>query len=281
MTDYIKNLTPEQEALIPEYVEKYKKIACSTEPVDQEEVVTLINKLYECHGYEPPKEIKFLPSPRAVVDESGADPYDLIFGNDGAFWFAFYDFFDDNFEQIKYDPEYYALRDVCLNGGTFVCSEDTVYMSERPVFVNELDENHQLHAEDGPAIRFADGWAIYSWHGVQVPGKFFDKEWLTAERALTWENLEERRVACELVGWYEILQQLKATTVDKDGDPSIGELVECMLPDDDEPQKFLIVRCATERTFALEVPRDMKTALEANSWTWGLDEKQYIPQVQS
>ena len=48
-----------------------------------------------------------------------------------------------------------------------------------------------------------------------------------------------------------------------------------------EDQNFLIVRCATERTFALEVPNNMKTALEANAWTWGLEANVYKPEIQT
>jgi len=33
------------------------------------------------------------------------------------------------------------------------------------------------------------------------------------------------------------------------------------------------VRCGTGRTFALPVPPDMKTAIQANAWTYGLDPK--------
>ena len=47
-------------------------------------------------------------------------------------------------------------------------------------------------------------------------------------------------------------------------------------------EKFLRVLYGTKREFALPVPPDMKTALQAQSWTWGLDEKDFtIPEVRT
>ena len=95
---------------------------------------------------------------------------------------------------------------------------------------------------------------------------------LTAKKALKWENVEQRRAAIEIVGWASVLEQLHAVTIDQDEDPQIGRLVEASIPDVGK-EKFLIVECGTKRIFALPVPPDMKTALQANSWTYGVDEQ--------
>ena len=50
----------------------------------------------------------------------------------------------------------------------------------------------------------------------------------------------------------------------------IGTLLEVNLPDIGK-EKFLKVLCGTGREFAIPVPPFMKTALEANAWTYGLD----------
>ena len=59
--------------------------------------------------------------------------------------------------------------------------------------------------------------------------------------------------------------------IDRDEDPEIGELVEVEIPEIGR-EKFLRVLCGTGREFALPVPPDMKTALQANSWTFGFDD---------
>lgn len=93
-------------------------------------------------------------------------------------------------------------------------------------------------------------------------------------------NMEQRRAACEMIGWDKILHELKAKTIDRDDDPEIGELVEVELPESGK-ERFLRVRCGTGRRFALCVPREMKTALEANAWTWNLKPNEYNPEVRT
>ncbi len=103
---------------------------------------------------------------------------------------------------------------------------------------------------------------------------------MTPAIALTWKNIEQRRCACEILGWINILKELKAKTIEKDEDPQIGELVEVTIPDIGK-EKFLRVECGTGREFAMPVPPEMKTALEANAWTWGLEAYQYQPEVRT
>jgi len=179
------------------------------------------------------------------------------------------------FEKYKYWEE------AAIHGTFRVMHEDFCIVSDFPE-VLKVDDQNRPHCQDGPSHRWRDGWELYHWHGVKVP-----KEWiinpghLTAKMALTWDNIEERRAACEILGWAKILKELKAKVIDTDGDPEIGELVEVDLPDIGK-EKFLRVLCGTGREFALPVPPDMKTALQAQSWTWGIDQKDFIkPEVRT
>ncbi len=179
------------------------------------------------------------------------------------------------FEKYKY------WEQAAIHGTFRVMHEDFCIVSDFPE-VLKVDDQNRAHCQDGPSHRWRDGWEQYHWHGVQVP-----KEWimnpghLTAKMALTWENIEERRAACEILGWAKILKELKAKVIDTDGDPEIGELVEVDLPDIGK-EKFLRVLCGTGREFALPVPPDMKTALQAQSWTWGIDQKDFIkPEIRT
>jgi hypothetical protein len=145
--------------------------------------------------------------------------------------------------------------------------ENVLAISDRPEFIKR-DNANRLHAEDGPSISYRDGWALYHWHGVSVPAEWIcDRKSLTPKLALTHQNVEQRRAACEMIGWLRILSELNAKTIDKDVDPEIGELVEVDLPDAG-PTRFIRVLCGTKRSFALCVPREMKTALEANAACW-------------
>lgn len=148
---------------------------------------------------------------------------------------------------------------------------DFVMVSERPLNINR-DANGRLHSATGPAISWPDGWGLYMWHGLRVPAEWIlhpDK--LDPQTALNWKNVEQRRAAAEIIGWARVLDALKARSVDKDEDPQIGELLEVDLPDSPK-QKFLRVRCGTQRTFCLPVPPEMKTALQANAWTFRIED---------
>ena len=141
--------------------------------------------------------------------------------------------------------------------------ENMVIVSERPSRVRWDDES-RLHCENGPAIEYADGYSLSSWHGQPIPG-----EWVTgrppkASEALHWSNMDQRAAACEIVGWANILDELDAKVIDDSGDHVWGRLVEVDLPDSGR-ERFLDALCGTMRRFALPVPPQTKTVDEAQS----------------
>ena len=159
--------------------------------------------------------------------------------------------------------------------------QNVLALSDRPSSIKR-DDQGRLHCENGPAISYRDGWALWFWHGVSVPQEWIlDKSSLTAKDALGQENTEKRRAACEIVGWARILKDLKAKTINVDS-PQIGTLVEVDLPDSGK-EKFLRVMCGTGREFAIPVPKDVKTAMQANLWTYGIDgsDKSLLPEVRT
>ena len=166
---------------------------------------------------------------------------------------------------------YKYWEEAAIHGSFRVMHPEFCFVSDFPE-VLRVDEQSRSHCETGPSHRWRDGWSLYHWHGVEVPGEWIeDKASLTPEIALRWENIEQRRAACEILGWTKMLAALKAKTIDKDDDPEIGELIEAAIPDSGE-ERFLRVLCGTKREFVLPVPREMKTALQANAWTFGFDD---------
>lgn len=141
------------------------------------------------------------------------------------------------------------------------------------------DAQNRPHCEDGPSHEWRDGWRLYHWHGVRIPDKWLSGKKPTAAEAISWPNIEQRRAACEIVGWSNILKELSSKVIDKD-DPEIGTLLECEIPDSGK-ERFLQVMCGTGREFVLPVPREMKSALEANAWTYGLDKLSFKPEVRT
>jgi hypothetical protein len=151
-----------------------------------------------------------------------------------------------------------------------IATRDWLIVSRSPVV--KRDAEHRLHCEDGPAVRYTDGWSIYAWHGTRIPAEWIThRATLTAATALTHENLEQRLAACQILGWEKILSELDARTIDTDH-PRIGTLVEVDLPGAGT-ERFLRVQCGTGRTFALWVDGSVKTAYAANLST--------VPQLKS
>ncbi|AUT02054.1 hypothetical protein CLI64_17605 [Nostoc sp. CENA543] len=58
-----------------------------------------------------------------------------------------------------------ALQNLVQNCGWILIVNDTCIVCDRPMQIL-LDENHQLHAENQPAVKFRDGFSIYAQHGT-------------------------------------------------------------------------------------------------------------------
>jgi len=148
--------------------------------------------------------------------------------------------------------------------------QDVAVITERHSGIHR-DAEGRLHCEDGYAIEWPGGWGFCVWHGTRVPDEWIlDKASLTPEIALGWPNVEQRRAALEILTWDRVIRELGATVVDEHSDPQIGTLLRVDLPDS-PGQQFLRVLCGTGRTFALPVPPEVRTALEANAWTYDVD----------
>ena len=198
--------------------------------------------------------------------------YHRFAGQHLAYYIAFYSFAAKI--GVKFDADHWRIFQGWAALAESVCwwspYDGVCIISDRPRKAS-FDAERRLHCETGAAIQFSDGWGMHAWHGQRVPAEWIDdKPSLTAKTALTWENVEQRRAACEILGWHRILAELDAKTIDRDAEATIGELVEVTL--DGQRERFIKVLCGTGREFALPVPPTMQTALQANAWTYGIDD---------
>ena len=201
----------------------------------------------------------------------------------GNFWSGttcFLSFFKDIVKLPLDYTKYEFWEKATIHGSYRIMHPEFCMISDRPR-VLKLDDQGRPHCEDGPYIQWSDGMGMYAWHGTMVPEYWImQRDLLTATDALKWDNVEQRRVACEIVGWNNILKNLNAKTIQKDDDPQIGELVEVEIPEVGT-EKFLRVTCGTGREFALPVPPNMETALQANAWTYGIEDFEYKPEIRT
>jgi len=186
--------------------------------------------------------------------------------------------------RIEYDEQSNNLldlwADLAKSSGWWFPLEDTCFMAERHEVI-KFDAEKRLHCEVGPAILCRDGFEVYAWHGTRVPAEWIkEKDNIDPKMALTWENIEQRRCLAEILGWDQVLKQLRPTVVDQHSDPEIGVLLRVDLPEAPGEQ-FLKVACGTGRDFVLPVPPDVRTAQAAQDWMWDLETGQYNPEVRT
>lgn len=289
MSEKIMSLTPAQEALMSKYRDDWIKIGFSTEPLNFEKAKEAICLAYEFAGLSHPTQFYVADSPMSAIaliqkmnpTMSASEIFNSsIYGSQDASWLSFYEYFRD-VVGLESCNKLSGLIELAKHCGWANVYEDMVVLQHRPSHI-KLDDEKRLHCENGPAILYRDGFSVYAWHGTRIPSDWIEnKASLTAKTALTWENIEQRRAACEILGWAKILEELDAKTIDEDGDPEIGTLLEVDLPDIGK-ERFLKVKCGTGRTFAIPVPPDMKTAIEAQSWTYGMSLDEFkVPEVRT
>ena len=181
-------------------------------------------------------------------------------------------------------PEYEKYKyweNAAIEGGFRAMHEDFCIVSDFPVHI-KVDDEMRAHCEDGPSHLWRDGWALYHWHGQEIPTEWItDPSSLTPEIALTWENVDQRSAACEILGWHNIINALNPTVIDTDDDPQIGRLVEIDLPDHGK-QKFIHAMCGTGREVAVMADASATSVLEAQAASYGLNKDDFIiPEIRT
>lgn len=263
MVKKIESLTEEQENKFPQYVDEWLKIGLSTAPVDKFMTEKYVKQAYENVGLDTTNlEFEYRCSPEKEHISA------IMWNNLSASFISFYNFMrrEVGVQNISNFDCFYELAKCC---GPIALYDTKAIVYERPVEI-KFDEQGRLHSEAGPAILYRDGFSVYAWHGVRIPKGWIEDSPPSPADALRWDNMEQRRAACEIIGWDNILDLLDAKVIDEDKDPMIGTLVEVDIPDIGR-EKFIRVLCGTGRSFALPVPPEMTTALEANAWTYDLD----------
>ncbi|MGW4365909.1 DUF6745 domain-containing protein [Nocardia takedensis] len=175
-----------------------------------------------------------------------------------------------------------VLRDlaaVAEQAGWWWPYEKLVVLSERPTELHR-DEAGRLDRGDGPALAYADGFALFAWRGMPVPAEFLDGlRTLTAERIRTEENAELRRVMLEYYGYDRYLDESGAKPIHRD---ETGVLWRIELLGDEDVTMVEVINSTpepdgTSRTYWLRVPPDTTTARAGVAWTFGLTAEEYEP----
>ncbi|MEU8802756.1 DUF6745 domain-containing protein [Spirillospora sp. NPDC048819] len=187
---------------------------------------------------------------------------------------------------VVFPPEQNRLLDLWAtlvrSCGWWWPREHVCVVSERPVEIHTEvwgdEEQVRLHRPDGPALRFADGWAVHAWHGTKVPSWVIDDP--SVERIMRETNIEVRRCAIEKIGWGEYIDQAGLRLVAAAPDPG-NPGSELRLYDLREQTRVLLAvngsveRDGHRRRYGLTVPGGIEDPIAAAGWTYGLSADQY------
>ncbi|MFJ6572753.1 DUF6745 domain-containing protein [Streptomyces sp. NPDC091292] len=176
-----------------------------------------------------------------------------------------------------------GLAAVARSAGWWWPFERVAVVCERPTELHR-DEAGRLDHAEGPALAFPDGFSLYAWRGMPVPGDFLKElSALTPERIREEENAELRRVMLEHFGYDRYLTESGAVPVHRD---ETGVLWRIALTGDEDVVMVEVVNSTpepdgTSRTYWLRVPPTTRTAKEGVAWTFGLAAEAYEPERQT
>ena len=71
--------------------------------------------------------------------------------------------------------------------------ENIVLVCDRPSEIHK-DARGRLHNQHGPAVSFSDGYAVYFWHGRNIPLDKKDKKWIITEYPLEHTGRQRHEV---------------------------------------------------------------------------------------
>jgi hypothetical protein len=174
---------------------------------------------------------------------------------------------------------------VARSAGPWWALERLAIVSERPLRLS-LDERGMLHSTEGPALAYADGFALWADHGVTVPAWLVtEPERLAVKHIDAERNTEVRRVMIERFGAERLVREGGSTLVHED---AAGRLWRREFTEGwSEPVVMVEVVNSTpepdgsHRTYFLRVPPSTRSATAAVAWTFGMRESEYTPAQQT
>jgi hypothetical protein len=205
-------------------------------------------------------------------------------GNQWSGWIAYLSFFKD---VVKLElPEYEKFKhyeSAAIHAGPRVMHPDFCIVSDRPEIL-KVDDQNRPHCDDGPFCRWRDGSALYSVHGVRVPAWLIEcPDRLTIKTIEAEQNAEVRRVMIERYGSDRYLIDSGAGEIHRD---DFGILYRKEIAGDEALVMVKVINSTAEpdgsfKDYFLRVPPQMKRAKEAVAWTFGKEESEYAPLIET
>lgn len=179
----INELTPEQEAKIPYYRQKFLEIGLSTAPVNKEKAEEAVRKSYEYLHAKDPANCSANPtfmwadgikagaklaaqlakgSDDVTSEEISAQADMASYGSFEAYWVSTYSFIANELP-VEKDPLVEIVENIVKECGVYWTFDDVVVMTPKPTKI--VMDGEKLSNTEGPAIEYPNGEAIYAYKG--------------------------------------------------------------------------------------------------------------------
>ena len=168
-----------------------------------------------------------------------------------------------------------ATEDAAKTHGWWWPMHGAVVLTDRPSRLFR-DDQDRLHAGDGPAIGYRDGYGLWAWHGVRVTQQIIESpETLKPAEILQERDAEIRRVMVERFGPDRLMSAANPEVLHEDVD-GVGKprrLLRIRLEEDEPLVMVEVVNSSPEpdgvfRNYLLRVPPDTQTCHQAIAWTF-------------
>ena len=161
----------------------------------------------------------------------------------------------------------------------FTLLPDLVILEDIPVDGPHRDDQNALHHASKPVLKWANGFEIYAWRGRVVP-----KEVIKSPSKMDWQtirnerNAEVRRIMLERFGSERYMKESGAKLVDSRTD-ALGHPLRLWRASEPRGRESLTMLEVTNSTpepdgtrksYFLRVPPMIRSAEEAQAWTYNL-----------
>ena len=197
-------------------------------------------------------------------------------------WVAFYDFIQHTGYFINYDfKPLNNFRNLLVSGLYEIHVFDGLCIVSSMPKVKQ-DDQKRLHCENDPAAIWPDGFSMWYYHGMAIPGHWVEnKESITAEEIKKESNAERRRALRDILKadqYYELLGGVNELDHDTDNQGHEMILYESKEIDSvvDKKIQYLEVICpSTMRKYVLYPTKPCKNVWEAKESTFQNQKIQY------
>jgi hypothetical protein len=234
MTDIEKIDATITDEMLEAYAEKWIKIGTAVKKLDHERAIAHMKRIYASQGAKEPEHYLFFRSPNEICregakleapDETGEKHKErvreliseCIYGQQDAVTVGRLDLFRELYGMKAATEEAVPYIEAAPDLHWVLMFQNVCLFSEFPEFA-KFDDEGNLHADNGPAVRYADGMELHSLWGVNVP------EWVAntspaemdIEKILAIEDVDVRTVALRKYGIHRAKDKLKVEVLDSD-----------------------------------------------------------------